>query len=251
MNLKTIIIVFLLSGICSYAYAATDFKNLWAKGNNFYQQKQYDSAIYCYNAIATQQPDDATVYYNLGNTYYRLNDIGNAVLNYERALKYKPSYKQAADNLYLTQSRINNRIQGMPEIFFVIWWNNITQGPLTNTYAIIAILLFILTITYYISSKLQLIKFKLPIQLTVGVVILSLAFVTLSIISARRLVNSSHAIVMQDQSAFGTEPKSGKSQSLIPEGTKVELLREDAGMVNVILPDGRNGWMAKSSLTEI
>src|SRR5690606_26240313 len=87
-------------------FASGNYNDWWQKGNQYYEQKNYDSAAYYYNRIATLQPNDAEVYYNLVNTYYRLNLVGKAVLNYERALKYAPNHQLAADNLYLTQSRI-------------------------------------------------------------------------------------------------------------------------------------------------
>ena len=100
---------------------ASSANEWWQKGNKFYAQKQYDSAAYYYEKLAVQKPKDAVLYYNLGNSYYKLNDIGLAVLNYERALHLDPGYKDAEDNLILTQSRIANRIQGSEDIFFVRW----------------------------------------------------------------------------------------------------------------------------------
>ena len=49
----------------------------WAKANAFYQQKNYDSAAVYYEKIAAGKPRQAAVFYNLGNTYYRLNRIGS------------------------------------------------------------------------------------------------------------------------------------------------------------------------------
>src|SRR5437867_3206445 len=94
------IITILLTGAVP-SYAAGDHNATWQKGNAFYQQKQYDSAAFYYEQLAALKPQNAEIYYNIGNTYYRLNKIGPSVLNYERALKINPGYKEAHENLLL------------------------------------------------------------------------------------------------------------------------------------------------------
>src|SRR4051812_17230234 len=115
----SIVFVLLFVSLCSIA---ADNGLQWKRGVAFYEQKEYDSAVYYFEQLAAMKPKDAVVYYNLGNTYYRLNRIAPAVLNYERALKVDPGYKDAKDNLALTQNRIPNRIAEAEDIFFVKWW---------------------------------------------------------------------------------------------------------------------------------
>src|ERR1700744_3575460 len=97
-----ILFAFLLPGAL-HSLAAGDSNMLWQKANELYQQKQYDSAAQCLEQIAALKPQNEIVYYNLGNTYYKLNKIAPAVLNYERALRINPDYKEAKDNLLLAQ----------------------------------------------------------------------------------------------------------------------------------------------------
>src|SRR5581483_6057858 len=99
-----------------HGLAAGNYSTQWQKGTAFYQQMQYDSAAYYFEQVAALKPQNAEVYYNLGNTYYRLNKIALAVLNYQRALHINPDYKEAKDNLALTESRISNHIQPASDI---------------------------------------------------------------------------------------------------------------------------------------
>lgn len=232
-------------------FATGNYKAWWAKGNEYYQQKNYDSAAFYFSQIADLQPGNAEVYYNLGNTYYKLNSIGKAVLNYERALKYNPSHKQATDNLYLTQGRIKNRIQPMPEIFFIRWWNGITQSNLTNIYAGIAVFLFLLFIGYRIVRRLGIFQYEAPIQLSAAIIALCSLFVILSIVSARNMTSSRAAVVMQEGAPMMREPKYGKSMSLIPEGIKVHINEQKGNWYEVALPDGRTGWLQESAIEKI
>lgn len=248
---KQLLISFIAVFLFSFANAKEDYSLWWQKGNEYYKQKNYDSAAVFYQKIADMQPGNAIIYYNLGNTYYRLNNIGEAVLNYERALKLEPSYKEASDNLHLAQSRINNRIQEVPQIFFIRWWNGATKGNLANSYAIIAAFLFLAALGYFIARQLKAIQYTAPTQLTIGVFGLSIIFLGMSLVSAQKAVASDKAIVMQDGSPLMMQPKYGKSQSQIPEGTKVRICDEKPGWLEVTLPDGRIGWLENTSVVKI
>ncbi len=141
MKKSCLLLLLFLSALQSFA--EMPYADWWQKANLFYQRKEYDSAAGYYEKIASLHPDNATVYYNLGNTYYRLNKIGPSVLNYQRALKINPSYTEAKDNLELTQSRIPNRIQQSPDIFFVTWWKNISKSSAAGLWATVSLMLFL------------------------------------------------------------------------------------------------------------
>jgi len=45
------------------------------------------------------------LFYNIGNTYFRMNDIGRAILNYNRAALYTPHNEDLRQNLEFARSR--------------------------------------------------------------------------------------------------------------------------------------------------
>ena len=222
----------------------------WQKGNNFYKQKQYDSAAYYYEQLAAQKPKDAVLYYNLGNTYYKLNDIGHAVLNYEKALHLDPGYKEAEDNLILTQSRIANRIQGGEDIFFVRWWRSVTQVSNASMWSVVSLLLFISLLGILYAKRIGKFDFSYQRQVIIILGILLLLGLILSYSSALR--HESHAaVVMQQDAPLMTSRKNNKPQTLVPEGTTVKTEEEQDGWIEVTLPDGRKGWMQVGLLGKI
>ena len=243
---KQLSLLIILLSICSFSFAGN--QSWWEIGNLYYQQGKYDSAIYSYEQIEGRNSD---VYYNLGNAHYKLNDIGNAILNYERALKANPRNNLAYENLYLTQTRINNRIQPVPKIFFIRWWNGITQSSYANTYAILSIVLFLVLIVYFSSKRLGLFDINLPNQLFVAIAALCFIFIVLGATAANRQTARDFAIVMEDNASLMKQPEYGNSSSLIPEGTKVHILSNKADWYEVKLPDGRIGWMLKEDITKI
>lgn len=240
------ILFFILPFAVMVNAAATS--ELWQKGNTAYQQKQYDSAAAWYEQVVKQQPI-ATVYYNLGNAYYRANKIGPAVLNYERALRLDPGFKDAADNLMLTQNRIGNRVQQGQDIFFVQWWHALTNGSSANTWAIMNILALLLLLGVFLYKRFRNPSWLRP-QITGALTVIWLMILLVAIQSAGNATRRDAAIVMQPDTLLTTD-QGAKTQSLLPEGTKVTVLNKKGGRTEIKLGDGRTGWVQDGTITVI
>jgi hypothetical protein len=243
------LVVFLLGSLTASAKPEY-FEQIWQKGNSYYAQKQYDSAAVYFEKLAAENPGNAVVYYNLGNAYYRLNQVGPAVLNYERAIQLDPSNNRIKDNLALTQSRISNRIQASPDIFFVQWWKGLTHGTNAQVWAVISLIIFVALTVLLLSRRFGRLQ-TLPRQ-TIGIVAgVWLVCLVFSFFAAQRRADSGQAVVMQNDAPLYADPRAGKSQSLIPEGTTVKWKGAVSGWVEVSLPDGRTGWMKQVQLERI
>lgn len=232
-------------------FASVNYSAYWQKANTAYQQKNYDSAAYYYEKIAADKPVEVAIYYNLGNAYYKLNKIGNAILNYQRALLLNPTDKNIQDNLLLAQSRIPNRIPEAQDIFFIRWWKGLTSASSANIWAIITLVLFLLLMLYAILNRLGKSPVKLPFQAKAGGWSLLILFIIISFTAAMRRADSQLAVVMGSSNMMD-KPGSGKSQS-IPEGTTVKLSGNISrgNWQEVTLPDGKTGWMLKTDFIEI
>jgi tetratricopeptide (TPR) repeat protein len=231
--------------------AAGDQNDYWKKGNDYYQQKQYDSAAYYFEQIATLKPRNAEVYYNLGNTYYRLNRISFAVLNYERALRTDPSYKDAKDNLLLAQSRISNYIPATEDIFFVNWWRSLTSGTKATAWSVCALICFILIIGLLSAKRMEKLNISLPPQFTGLLGFLCGCFLLLAFAASRHMEVHNRAVVMQNDAPLMNNEQKGKPLILVPEGTTVKIQTEKGTWAEVALPDGRSGWIELNLINKI
>ncbi len=251
MRRKVAILLPLLLCVVSSFATSIPYNVWWQNGNRFYQQKQYDSAAYYYELIAALKPQNPEVYYNLGTTYYRLNKIGSAVLNFERALRINPNYKEASDNLALTQSRISNHIGNSSDIFFVKWWQSLTNSKKANSWAIVSLVFFVLIIAGLLMRRFNKASGLVPPQLIGILSLVWIVFLLLSFVASQNAISNNEAVVMQDNAPLMNNEQKGKPQSLLPEGTTVELVNEKAGWAEVRLPDGRSGWIQQSLLIKI
>lgn len=234
-------LLFLLCFACGISNAETaPFQVLWQEAGELYAAGSYEEAAMRYEQIAAEKPEQAAVYFNLANTYYKLNRIGSAVLNYERALFFEPGYRQAEENLELTLSRIPNRIQQTEDIFFIQWWKQATSANMATLWAVLALGLFLaLLILLLLRRTGRVVLFSRPLLTSVAA--LCLLCILLAAVAAGRTVRHNRAVVMVPDILFHLDGSHTGRSIPLPEGTVVIIEEKVADSVSVRLPDGRSG----------
>lgn len=232
------------------AKASESVGEIWQKANAFYQQKNFEEAIVWYEKLANTKPNNATVYYNLGNANYKANRIGQAVLNFKRALHCDPNFKAAQDNLELTYNRIPNRIQALPDIFFIQWWKAITNIGLTNFWTFLSLVMFLTFIGLLITKTLKS-NFIYPNSINVVLLLCICCSLMFAFVTTQRKFVDKEAVVMVHDAPFQQMLTNGNNKSLIPEGTVLQIQAINGQKAKVILPDGRAGEMELSFLNII
>lgn len=116
------------------------------KANDLYVATSYAQAIEVYEEISKQGYESATLYYNLGNAYYRINKIAPAILNYERALRLDPSNLDIQHNLKLAKAKTVDKIVAQEKNIVEIWYNSIVFATHTNVWAYMSIIFFIVAL---------------------------------------------------------------------------------------------------------
>jgi tetratricopeptide (TPR) repeat protein len=248
--MKQVVVLILSCCIALTVIAGNKENKTWQQANNAYNKKNFEQAVSYYEQLLVSKPQNASLYFNLGNSYYKLNKIGEAVLNYQKALRIQPFFQEAKDNLELTTSRIPNRIPIVGEIFFVRWWKTITRASLSSFWAAISLFLFLVSIGLLMLQNLGKINLNVS-KISLISFVLCTFFLLFAFSSANRKSNHNIAVVMQQDSPLLQEASNGKTYSYIPEGTTVTIEDEKAELFQVLLPDGRKGWMNKQLVERI
>ena len=217
---------------------------LWQKANTFYSQKQYDSANVYYERLLQQYPGNALLHYNAGNVNYRLNEVGKAILHYEKATFLDPGNQAAQDNLLLARGRVQNPVPEAPPIFFVTWWNNWLHLFGSNTWGILSLLIFIAILVVIYFARVRKERFAHSGRwLSLGIVSFLICG-CMTWLSYDAATNSRKAVVLQAGTSFTETPlATGKVLGTLPEGTVVEVYQVQGNFMNVKLPNGREGWI--------
>ena len=83
---------------------------VYYEGLEAYKNGQYELAIQNFEQILSKDWESSTLYYNLGNAYYQMNDISNSIWSYEQCLKLDPFNKDAEYNLKLANINVRDKI---------------------------------------------------------------------------------------------------------------------------------------------
>ncbi|HTN46732.1 MAG TPA: tetratricopeptide repeat protein [Flavipsychrobacter sp.] len=241
-------ILILLFSTSVFAEAGIPYNQWWTKANIFYNQKSFDSAAVYYERIAAQTPENPELYYNLGNTYYRLNKIPHSILYYKRALRLDPNYTEAKDNLELAQSRLSKKTAPSRDIFFISWWKQATSPGLAGFWAMATLFVFLFWLGLSFLKRWKQMNFHPGVFYTTGILFFSLLLIAFA--SAQNKNAHDEAVVMQPDALFKTTLKNGKSE-MVAEGTIVKWNEKQGQYVSVQLPDGRSGWIDAGVLERI
>ena len=225
-----------------------------AEADSAYIRGQYQLAIKDYEALL-KQGASAEIYYNLGNAYYRTENITRAVLNYERALLFSPGDRDIRFNLQLAQSKTIDKIIPESEMFFVTWYhalvNLMSVDGWARTALVLLALVIILSLAYLFSERIWLRK----LGFFAGLALLVL-FVLSNIFAwqqKQNLVYRKGAIVMEPTVTVKSTPaKNGTELFILHEGTKVTVTDATMkGWKEIRLADGKEGWIESSKLETI
>jgi tetratricopeptide (TPR) repeat protein len=82
--------------------------------NQSYEAGQYAAAAAGYEAIVEFGVRNSDVYYNLGNAYFKLGDLGRAILNYRRAYRLAPRDTDITTNLLIARAQTIDQLEVTP-----------------------------------------------------------------------------------------------------------------------------------------
>ena len=108
--------ILLVLSLCTSMAQTVD--SLFVQANKLYQQEKYTEALGMYKQIEEQGIVSSELYYNLGNVYYKSNQVAPSIYYYEKALLLKPNDKTIKTNLAFAQKRTIDNIKVIEELGF-------------------------------------------------------------------------------------------------------------------------------------
>ena len=198
---------------------------LFLQANEAYDTGDYEQALSLYNAVIEAGYESADLYYNIGNTYYRLEEIGYSIL-YERALRLKPSSKEIKENLMLARSKTADKIEEISPMFLVSWFKSILSITTPRGWRTILIIIVIITCIaaaiFFISSNYK--TRKAMFIVSVPLLLLIIFSALNAAISARNVTNNKEAIVIAPMVVVkGSPDQKSVDKFVLHEGTKLAI----------------------------
>ena len=219
-----------------------------------YQKGNYQQAIRDYEEIL-KNGESAEIYFNLGNAYYRTDNITKAVLNYERARLLSPGDDDINFNLQFARSKTIDKITPQSEMFFVTWYKSLVNFTSVDNWAktgILCIVMALLLVLLYLFGP-QLMLRKIGFFGGLAFFVIFLLSNLFAFQQKQALDNRTGAIIMAPSVNIKKTPaKNSTDQFVLHEGTRVDII--DKGMTDwrcIRVGDGREGWIETKAIEEI
>lgn len=248
--MKKILSIIIIVIIATTSYAQND--STWQKGNQAYAEGDYKTAIEYYQATIDSIGPSAEAFYNLGNAYYKTNELGLAILNYERALNINPFHKDTKYNLQIAQERITDNV--VDNTFFISKWiKNLIHALKAHTWMWISVCLFIISLIalflYFFSKTLAIRKVGFH---TAWITLLFSIFAFVFCMIGNSHENSrSEAIIMAGiVNAKASPDRSGTDIFVLHEGTKVRITDSISDWVEIEVGNNK-GWIPEKAAERI
>lgn len=217
-----------------------------AQADSAYQQEQYQQAAKMYEQLL-KRGESADLYYNLGNAYYRMDDITHAVLAYERALLLSPGDADVRFNLQMARSKTIDKIVPESEMFFVTWYRSLVRLMSVDAWArtaLVSLLVaMLLALVYLFAQRIWLRKVGF-----FGGILFLVVFVAANVFGFQQqhsLLHRTGAIVIRSAvSVKSTPSQNGTDLFILHEGTRVNIIDDSMrGWREIRVADGKSGWV--------
>jgi len=235
----------------SNTFFAQDGDALFKSGNDHYANARYQEAIDDYKKILDQGLVSAALYYNLANAHYKLNNVGETVYYFEKALQLSPADADIRNNAAFAENMKIDAIEKLPENTLKKWVDAVLSWLTFDGWArtsIIAMILFVLLfLGYYFSfGTLRKRSFFITSSLALLITIVSVSFAYTSFTKAQL---DQPAIIFVPEVEIKSEPNLGSATAFtLHEGTKVMVLETISAWKRIQLADGQVGWIPDTDL---
>lgn len=240
-KIKHIPLFFLTLSLTITALAETP-NELFVQGNQFYQEKNYSKAIDTYSS-AIDQKVSASLYYNLGNAYFKNEEPGYAILAYNKALKLNPRDSETLTNLNYVHS-----LEGIKNTYRT-HLTKFSSCCKINTWVLC------LTITFWVILALLVLKsiyswnsLLFYSSTTIGFCCLLLAFVAL--IGYHKQCDL-HVVLSKEASLQLAPTSNSPLVADLPPGSIVQKIKKLHGYAYVKISNTEKGWIPEQALGKI
>jgi tetratricopeptide (TPR) repeat protein len=220
--------------------------DLLKKAEVAYDNRKYEEAIRHYEKLIAEGYKAHQLYFNLGNAYYRDNQLGKAIYNYELALKMEPNDEDVRINLGIAAAKTIDKVDSKENFFISAVKTNVLHSLTTHAWAWLsitcAVLACVLFFVFVNSGRLLVKRLGLLFSLLFFIGFFITYFIGYSALKSR--YENKFAIILAKEIRVVNEPTAfGKTKFNLHEGTKIKVVEKNGDWVLLKLDNGNEGWV--------
>ena len=235
--------------------AATSSADRFQAGNRLYQEGDYPAALDAYLGLFDDGLESGELHYNIGNAYFKLGEMGRAILFYERARRELPGDESVRANLELARSLTADQITPLPGFWLprAVGWavRLVPRGWLITIMALGYFALAATLLYRLLSAGAE------PRPWTTRVAVAAAAVTLASganlLIREFDIGQAERGVILQAEAAVQSAPSDDPALHLftIHEGAVVRIDRRAEAWLEIVLEDGKVGWVRAGTLETI
>jgi len=246
--MKKLLSIAAICSLPSLALAQEDPAEIFRAANQAYDQKSFSTAVDQYQTLLEKGTLSAAVYYNLGNAYFRLGNLGEAIWCYRKALKLNPTDKETEENLEFARLYQVDKIGEQKSFFLLLLFTSLPRvlglGLLSWLVTLVWWLALASLLLFFVYRK----RSKIIKTLMLATLLLLVWFGS-SLWSGAKAEEKKVGVVLAGQA----EAKSGPGEDYISlftvhQGLECEVEEERADWYLIYLSNGSRGWVPAKAL---
>ncbi len=248
---KFIFILFSLFQV--YSICCAEVENLdtvMLHANNCYSNADYAGADSLYSMIA-ESSESVALYYNLGNSKFKQGQLGKALVAYRKAHNLDPSDADVIHNMEIVRSRTVDHLQKKYDSFFSGWLQSAANKWSSNSWAVIAIILFwiaILGAVFFLFFTQENIR-RIGLYGGLTMFLFSIVSTYFSYLQKSNHLNENECVVVVDAAYIRSSPENeAKSILILHEGAELHISDKIGTFYEIELNNGSKGWILNTDV---
>ena len=221
--------------------SASEPARIFMDGTAAYRNGDWPAAIESFRQLANQGIVNGRLYYNLGNAYLKNDDLGRAILWYERARRLIPDDPDLNFNYdyALTLTKDEPAVQVSPIVRILFFWKYQLNPDTIRWIALV--------LNAVLWTSLAVLTFRKKHLLRPGILLAAAAALIFSATAAFNYIEAArirHAIILPTEVAVRSGFSDAATQLFVLHaGTKVKVERQSDDYLLIRYTDDKIGWV--------
>jgi tetratricopeptide (TPR) repeat protein len=252
--MRKILMLFLVSFFHCFVAFGQEKDTTFENANAAYNAGQFEKAVMLYKQILETGEHSAELYFNLGNSYYRLNQVGESIFYFEKAKQLQPTDEDINVNSSYAQNMAIDAVEVLPKSQVTQLKDSIIELFSQEGWAYFIVLLAWLLVLFwglYLWNKIPFIKRTFFVSsLVLALFLIGSLFI--AVIKSANTADTTYGILFNEKMEVWAEPNSrAEVLFLLHEGTKVQMLDELQDWQKIRIANGSEGWIKNAKVRSL
>lgn len=252
--MRKILMLFLVSFFHCFMAFGQEKDTTFENANAAYNAGQFEKAVMLYKQILESGLHSAELYFNLGNSYYRLNQVGESIFYFEKAKQLQPTDEDINVNCSFAQNMAIDAVEVLPKSQVTQLKDSIIEILSQEGWAYFIVLLAWLLVLFwglYLLNKIPFIKRTFFVSsLLLALFLIGSLFI--AVIKSANTADTTYGILFNEKMEVWAEPNSrAEVLFLLHEGTKVQMLDKLQDWQKIQIANGSEGWIKNAKVRSL